>query len=189
VAQAVVEQLGSARSTTQLLEMVSAEPQSSTNVVDIFAAGTDRWSAPKSPTPLPTSSSCSASRPTGPLWPRSGVSGRRAEIPKQGRAGIAYGLMLKEKYENCGSSSPCKTAALPSYSERRHRRNRSRPGPSATASSVSWWIVLGVGLAFLLDYLDRRIKDDKAVEKGLGVPVLASVPLVGGADAGKNVTA
>jgi Mrp family chromosome partitioning ATPase len=41
-------------------------------------------------------------------------------------------------------------------------------------------LIAGLGLAFLLDYLDRRVKDDKAVEMGLGAPVLASVPLVSG---------
>jgi len=41
-------------------------------------------------------------------------------------------------------------------------------------------IVAGVGLAFLLDYLDRRVKDEKAVERALGAPVLAKAPLIGG---------
>ena len=40
-------------------------------------------------------------------------------------------------------------------------------------------LVLGVGLAFLLEYLDRRIKDDETLEREFGLPVLASVPLVG----------
>ncbi len=40
-------------------------------------------------------------------------------------------------------------------------------------------VVLGVGLAFLLDYLDRRIKDEKTLEKLSGLPVLVGVPVVG----------
>jgi Mrp family chromosome partitioning ATPase/capsular polysaccharide biosynthesis protein len=39
-------------------------------------------------------------------------------------------------------------------------------------------LVLGVGLAFLLEYMDRRIKDEQTLEKVFGLPVLATVPLV-----------
>jgi capsular exopolysaccharide synthesis family protein len=40
-------------------------------------------------------------------------------------------------------------------------------------------LVLGVGLAFLLEYLDKRIKDERTLEKVSGLPVLAGVPVVG----------
>jgi Mrp family chromosome partitioning ATPase/capsular polysaccharide biosynthesis protein len=40
-------------------------------------------------------------------------------------------------------------------------------------------LVLGVGLAFLLEYLDKRIKDEKTLEQVSGLPVLTSVPVVG----------
>jgi Mrp family chromosome partitioning ATPase/capsular polysaccharide biosynthesis protein len=40
-------------------------------------------------------------------------------------------------------------------------------------------LVLGVGLAFLLEYLDKRIKDEKTLEQISGLPVLTSVPVVG----------
>jgi succinoglycan biosynthesis transport protein ExoP len=40
-------------------------------------------------------------------------------------------------------------------------------------------LVLGIGLAFLLEYLDKRIKDERTLEKVSGLPVLAGVPLVG----------
>jgi Mrp family chromosome partitioning ATPase/capsular polysaccharide biosynthesis protein len=40
--------------------------------------------------------------------------------------------------------------------------------------------VLGLGLAFLLEYLDKRIKDEKTLERVSGLPVLASVPVVAG---------
>ena len=41
-------------------------------------------------------------------------------------------------------------------------------------------LVLGIGLAFLLEYLDKRVKDEKTLERTSGLPVLASVPAVGG---------
>ena len=40
-------------------------------------------------------------------------------------------------------------------------------------------LVLGVGLAFLLEYLDKRVKDERTLERLSGLPVLASVPVVG----------
>ena len=40
--------------------------------------------------------------------------------------------------------------------------------------------MLGIGLAFLVEYLDKRIKDEKTLERVTGLPVLASVPAVGG---------
>jgi Mrp family chromosome partitioning ATPase/capsular polysaccharide biosynthesis protein len=40
-------------------------------------------------------------------------------------------------------------------------------------------LVLGVGLAFLLEYLDKRVKDEKTLEQVSGLPVLTSVPAVG----------
>lgn len=40
-------------------------------------------------------------------------------------------------------------------------------------------LVMGVGLAFLLDYLDKRIKDEKTLERLSGIPVLVGVPVVG----------
>jgi receptor protein-tyrosine kinase len=41
-------------------------------------------------------------------------------------------------------------------------------------------LVLGLGLAFLLDHLDRRIKDEAGMEREFGLPVLASIPALGG---------
>ncbi len=41
-------------------------------------------------------------------------------------------------------------------------------------------LVLGAGIAFLVEYLDKRIKDEKTLERVSGLPVLASVPVVGG---------
>jgi succinoglycan biosynthesis transport protein ExoP len=40
-------------------------------------------------------------------------------------------------------------------------------------------LVLGILLAFLVDYIDRRIKNEETMEKEFGLPVLASVPKVG----------
>jgi succinoglycan biosynthesis transport protein ExoP len=40
-------------------------------------------------------------------------------------------------------------------------------------------LVLAILLAFLVDYIDRRIKNEETMEREFGLPVLASVPKVG----------
>lgn len=45
--------------------------------------------------------------------------------------------------------------------------------------AVAVGLVLGVGLAFLLEYLDRRIKTEEDMEHHFGLPVLTTVPMVG----------
>ena len=45
--------------------------------------------------------------------------------------------------------------------------------------AIALGLALGIGLAFLFDYLDRRLKTEEAVEREFGLPVLASVPAVG----------
>lgn len=40
-------------------------------------------------------------------------------------------------------------------------------------------LILGILLAFLADYVDRRIKNEETMEKEFGLPVLASVPKIG----------
>jgi len=39
-------------------------------------------------------------------------------------------------------------------------------------------LVLGVGLAFLLEYLDRSVKTEEQIQELLGVPVLGFVPII-----------
>ncbi|MHB8869727.1 MAG: tyrosine-protein kinase domain-containing protein [Thermoleophilia bacterium] len=50
-------------------------------------------------------------------------------------------------------------------------------------------LVLGVGLAFLLEYLDRRIKSEEEMERQFGLPVLTTVPVVGREWGGDSRTA
>ncbi len=38
-------------------------------------------------------------------------------------------------------------------------------------------LALGIGLAFLLDYLDDRLRDRRDLESSLGMPTLAEIPV------------
>jgi len=46
--------------------------------------------------------------------------------------------------------------------------------------------MLGVGLAFVMEYLDTRIKSEQEIEKLIGVPVLGAVPHVSAKDFKKH---
>jgi succinoglycan biosynthesis transport protein ExoP len=48
-----------------------------------------------------------------------------------------------------------------------------------TGFALGGGLILGILLAFLLDYVDRRIKSEETLEKEFGLPVLASVPRIG----------
>lgn len=50
-------------------------------------------------------------------------------------------------------------------------------------------LMLGVGLAFLLDYLDRSIKNAEDVERAVGAPLLGVIPIVTDVPAGDDARA
>ena len=92
-----------------------------------------------------------------------------------------YGLMMQEKYESLlilesiqdGGYSVVRQAAIPGA-----------PLPSGTSRNLllaaGIGLVLGIALVLLLVMLDKRIKDEKTLERVSGLPVLASVPVIGG---------
>ena len=45
-------------------------------------------------------------------------------------------------------------------------------------------LMVGVGLAFLLEYLDNTIKTEEDIEKVLGVPVLGTIAVIEDKEAG-----
>ncbi|MBN1629045.1 MAG: AAA family ATPase [Thermoleophilia bacterium] len=92
-----------------------------------------------------------------------------------------YGLLLQDKYETLrilesmqdGRFSLLRRASVPNdpYT------------PQTTRNAVLALVVglvLGAGIAILIEYLDKRVKDEKTLERVTGLPVLASVPAVGG---------
>jgi polysaccharide biosynthesis transport protein len=92
-----------------------------------------------------------------------------------------YGSMLKDKYETLQIMASMQNGGLSVARRAIPPLEPSSPQPlrdAALAFVVA--LVVGTGLALLVEYLDKRIKDGKTLEGLLGAPVLAHVPNVDG---------
>jgi capsular exopolysaccharide synthesis family protein len=92
-----------------------------------------------------------------------------------------YGLLLQQNYENLRILESMQDGGFRVISR------ASEPGGPFTPQTkrnvilaLLVGLVVGAGLAFLIEYLDKRINDERTLERAIGLPVLASVPAVGG---------
>lgn len=180
VAQAVKEELSSSRSTSSLLDMVSTKSQTTSNVVDVIATGPDAAEA-----------AAVANSFAGQFIlfrqnaDRATVAAARDlvdnEIRSLSRADQAteYGLTLKEKYARLRIIEAMQNGGFTVVQQASVPTGPFSPNPVRDSMiAIVLGLIGGVGLAFLLDYLDKAVKDDKALEKLLGAPVLTKVPLI-----------
>ncbi|MBN1628534.1 MAG: hypothetical protein JW990_02105 [Thermoleophilia bacterium] len=182
VAEAVATQLGSDRSARALLNMVTTSSDTATNVIGVDAVSADPQEAADVANAFAEQFILARQASD-----RATVAAARelvkAEIDSLSAADAVseYGMMLKEKYESLRILESMQNGGFTVV-------ERAAPAggpfsPQTTRNALLAAIVgliVGTGLAFLLDYLDKRIKDEKTLERELGVPVLASVPMVGG---------
>ncbi len=182
VAQEVRAELGTDREIDELVDMVTVEPQGATDVIAISAVSDD----PKEAAAVAQSFATQFiefRRNTD----RAAIIDARDQVGKQLEALTAeerrseYGLMLREKFESL--------QILEQFQDGGFRLVQPADVPEAPFSpqplrngalALVVGLVLGVGLAFLLAYLDRRLKDEEALERAFQLPVLASIPALGG---------
>jgi succinoglycan biosynthesis transport protein ExoP len=92
----------------------------------------------------------------------------------------SYGLMMQDKYESLRILEAMQNS---DFKVLGRAAAPSAPFTPQTKRDVALALVLGlalgVGLVFLIEYLDKRIKDERTLETVSGLPVLASVPVVG----------
>ena len=89
------------------------------------------------------------------------------------------GLYLTQRLEELGIIAQLQTGGYDVSEVAKVPTSPASPQPLRNgALALAVGLVLGVGMAFLFEYLDRRIKDEPGLEREFGVPVLASVPLI-----------
>lgn len=179
IGQAVADQLGYGTA-AGLLGMVDVKAKSNANVIDVEAQG---------PNAAQAADVANAFAEQFVLFrqstDRATVAAAR-ELVKQQLSSLSseefasdYGLMLKDKYESLRIIESMQNGGFTIV------QRASAPGspfsPQTTRDTLIALfvgLVLGIGFAFLLDRMDRRVHDEKTLESELGVPVLASVPLL-----------
>lgn len=181
VAERVIAQLQSPRDPAALLEMISVSQAGQTEILDITAT---------SPYPEEAAEVANAFAAQFILY-RQEVDQRIVEAARKAiqdqldqmtpaERNAQRGLVLAERSEDLrilkemqtGGFEIAETAEIP----------LSPFSPKLTSSillSLFVGLLLGSGLAFLLEALDKRIKDEDSLEREFGLPVLASVPKVG----------
>ena len=181
VAQAVKEELDSQLSASALLGMVSIKSQTTSNVVDIIVVGADAAEA---------AAVANAFADQFVLFRRNAdratvEEARRlvdTELKSLSRAELESdrGLKLKEKFDNLRIIEAMQNGGFTVVQRASVPTGPFSPTPLRDGViAIVLGLVAGVGLAFLLDYLDKAVKDEKALERALGAPVLTKVPLLG----------
>ncbi|MBN1321653.1 MAG: AAA family ATPase [Thermoleophilia bacterium] len=182
IAEGVKAQLTSTKETGELSGMVSATANADTDLVSVSAVSTD---------PVEAAAVANAFADQFIVYrqkvARALVADARDLIKNQldtlsgEQTDTAYKLMLQDKYESLrileamqdGDFKLIRRAVEPAVPfTPQTKRN--------LILALVVGLVLGAGLAFLIEYLDKRIKDEKTLERISGLPVLASVPAVGG---------
>jgi polysaccharide biosynthesis transport protein len=91
----------------------------------------------------------------------------------------ASAATLKQKHEELGILQAMQTGGYELVQQASTPSSPTSPRPVRNAGfALIGGLFLGVLLAFLIDYLDRRIKGEDVMEQEFGLPVLASVPQI-----------
>ena len=181
VAQMVKDDLESTRSTESLLKMVSVTTANETDVIRISAE----------------SPSATEAAAVADSFARQFIRYRQqanrsilaaadekivAELGQMSTEELASerGVTLTQKHEELGILQSMQTGGFELVQEASVPTSPISPKPLRNgAFALVGGLVLGILLAFLLDYVDRRMKDEETLEREFGLPVLASVPRMG----------
>jgi capsular exopolysaccharide synthesis family protein len=182
VADKVKLSIASPRSPEALLGMVSVEPQSQTDVVRITAVSDDAAEAAAVANAFAYKfvEARTAQARSAVVDALGTVEKKVAALPAAEKK-TGYGLMLTDKLEQLHILESLQTGGFNVVQVASAPRVPFSPKPLRNGVlALAVGLVLGVGLAFLFEYLDRRIKNEEFMERAFGLPVLASVPMVGG---------
>ncbi len=181
VAEAVRRELGVPYSDQQILSMVQVRPQSQTNLLVITATSTVAFEAAQIADAF--AEQFVDFRRTAD---RRAVAEASALVEQElqslplSERDSGRGLILTDKLKELQILEALQTGGFEIVQRASVPEQPFSPRPvrnSALALLVG--LVAGVAAALLLEYLDRRIKDEDTLAEALGIPVLARVPQVG----------
>ncbi|MHB8869899.1 MAG: tyrosine-protein kinase domain-containing protein [Thermoleophilia bacterium] len=181
VAAAVAEQLGSSRTPGQLLDMVEVRPDGQTNLITVSAVS------------IYPDEAAQVADAFGEEFVRLRREADRQVVAEarqlvqeelqsltRTEAESDRGLMLADKLKQLEILESMQTGGYEIVQTATVPGSPFSPQPLRNGVlALAVGLVLGVGIAFLLEYLDRRIKDEESLQREYGLPVLAQVPLVG----------
>jgi len=182
VATQVQKDLASSRSPGELADMVTATPDSKSDVISISAVSEDPGEAADIANAFAQNAIVYRQTTDKNLLEiAKRVLGKQIDSMSKADLDSDRGRYLIQRLEELGIIEEIQTGGY-SVSQRAVAPGSPfAPQPVRDAAlALVVGLVLGVGLVFLLEYLDRRIKDEATMEKEFGLPVLATVPMVGG---------
>ncbi|OFW62315.1 MAG: hypothetical protein A2Y74_06650, partial [Actinobacteria bacterium RBG_13_63_9] len=181
VAEMVKQDLASERSVESLLKMISAAAVGNTDIIRISAEGAKADEAAAAANSFARQfiqyrlDAYRLILDTAEAQVAAELSGMTpTERESEG------GKTLAQYHKELGILSAMQTGGFELAQEATVPPSPVSPKPlQNTGFALAGGLVLGILLAFLLDYVDRRIKNEETMEKEFGLPVLASVPKVG----------
>jgi len=181
VGQMVAEDLHSKHSAASLLSMVTVKTSSQTDIISISAESTNPSEAAQVANSF--ARQFIKYRQTANQSILAAADGKVvAELAQMSAAELASerGITLTQKHEELGILEAMQTGGFELTQEASTPLSAVSPRPVRNAGfALLGGLFLGVLLAFLRDYTDRRIKDEQVLEQEYGLPVLASVPQPG----------
>jgi len=188
VADAVKDELGSNRSAQSLASMVTVSTATVADVISISAVSAD-----------PSEAAAVANafahqfilyrQETDKAILRSARDQLQAQLHAMSTEEQAStrGITLAQKIEELAVLESMQTGGFEMAQDARAPSAPFSPRTQMNAViALAIGIALGLAVAFIVHFADRRIKDEETIERELGVPVLASVPLAGKGWNGKN---
>lgn len=180
VAELVKEELQSSRSAGSLRGMVTATPKVDADIIDITAVSSDPEEAA-----AVANSFAKQFIFYRQAADRAALSQARGKIEEQ-LAGMTpaeraseRGVVLGEKSEELGILESMQTGGFEIMRLAGVPGSPSSPRPLRSAIlALAVGLFMGGLLAFAVDYLDRRVKTEDALEREFGLPVLATIPRV-----------
>ena len=188
VGEAVKAQLGTNRSALSLTRMVSVSTAAAADVISIVAVSSD---------PSEAADVANAFAQQFILYrqekdkatlrsAREQVKAQLDAMSEEQQASTS-GMTLAEKIEELAVLEAMQTGGFETAQEATPPSSSFSPRTQMNAGiALIIGIVAGLVVSFLLHFADRRMKDEETIERELGVPVIASIPLIGKSRVGKN---